>query len=248
MTLHNFSFRNDPLNAPKGQEVIRAIDEVVNIFPSPPKLVHEPKVAPLPIIVPKVPTAPPPAPAPAPSTSLTPALPSGLLKVKMFGKMKERNTFDSPPSTNDKPESQMEIDDDEDFDLETPHTSKTQSLGNSGVTITPISHLNKGKQRKETSLGVGVNIHMPSSSLELTKKVKIMPAVTRCVYLNSYFKLYICRSLRSFLHHTSSFHLASRSRGHVRGFSATARTILLCRDVLVLLISVANQISMIDVY
>ena len=77
----------------------------------------------------------------------------------------------------------MEIDDDEDFDLETPHTSKTQSLGNSGVTITPISHLNKGKQRKETSLGVGVNIHMPSSSLELTKKVKIMPAVTRCVYL-----------------------------------------------------------------
>ena len=37
----------------------------------------------------------------------------------------------------------MEIDDDEDFDLETPHSSKTQSLGNSGVTITPISHLNK---------------------------------------------------------------------------------------------------------
>ena len=73
----------------------------------------------------------------------------------------------------------MEIDDDEDFELETPHTSKTQSLGNSGVTITPISHLNKGKQRKETSLGVGVNIHMPSSSLELTKKVKIMPTANR---------------------------------------------------------------------
>ena len=68
----------------------------------------------------------------------------------MFGKMKERNTFDQSPtgagggaieksSSNDN----MEIDDDEDFDLETPHSSKTQSLGNSGVTITPISHLNK---------------------------------------------------------------------------------------------------------
>ena len=77
-------------------------------------------------------------------------MPSGLLKVKMFGKMKERNTFDQSPtgagagvieksSSNDN----MEIDDDEDFDLETPHSSKTQSLGNSGVTITPISHLNK---------------------------------------------------------------------------------------------------------
>ena len=64
--------------------------------------------------------------------------------------MKERNTFDQSPtgagggaieksSSNDN----MEIDDDEDFDLETPHSSKTQSLGNSGVTITPISHLNK---------------------------------------------------------------------------------------------------------
>ena len=26
LTLHNFSFRNDTLNAPKGQEIIRAVD------------------------------------------------------------------------------------------------------------------------------------------------------------------------------------------------------------------------------
>jgi len=183
LTLHNFSFRNDPLNATKGQEVIRAIDEVVDIFPSPAKLFLEPKVAPSPkpspkpspVTVSKAPIASAPSQTPVPSTSLTPALPSGLLKVKMFGKMKERNTFDTQPATIEKSDSLMEIDDDEDFDLETPHTSKTQSLGNSGVTITPISHLNKGKQRKETSLGIGVNIHMPSSSLELNKKVKIIP-------------------------------------------------------------------------
>ena len=49
----------------------------------------------------------------------------------MFGKMKERNTFDSPTvdhvGTLEKSDSnQMEIDDDEDFDLETPHTSHTR--------------------------------------------------------------------------------------------------------------------------
>ena len=33
MTLHNFSFRQDPLNAPKGQEIVHAIDEAVEIFP-----------------------------------------------------------------------------------------------------------------------------------------------------------------------------------------------------------------------
>merc|ERR1712051_1001471 len=213
--------RNVPLNATKGQEIIRTVDEVVEIFPNLPQ-VHEQKPQKIrenvevhtksasPIVSKASPTVPktsaspiiskpspaivskalPSAtiskasPAHAPSTSLSPALPSGLLKVKMFGKMKERNTFDQSPtgagggaieksSSNDN----MEIDDDEDFDLETPHSSKTQSLGNSGVTITPISHLNKGKhQRKETSLGVGVNIHMPSSSsLELTKKMKMMP-------------------------------------------------------------------------
>ena len=43
----------------------------------------------------------------------------------------------------------MEIDDDEDFDLETPN--RTQSLGNSGVTITPISHLNKSKRSPSMS-------------------------------------------------------------------------------------------------
>ena len=31
------------------------------------------------------------------STSLSPSLPSGLLKVKMFGKMKEKNAFESSP-------------------------------------------------------------------------------------------------------------------------------------------------------
>ena len=45
--------------------------------------------------------------------------------------MKERNTFDSPTvdhvGTLEKSDSnQMEIDDDEDFDLETPHTSHTR--------------------------------------------------------------------------------------------------------------------------
>ena len=49
--------------------------------------------------------------------------------------------FISEPHNND---DSMEIDDDEDFDLETPN--RTQSLGNSGVTITPISHLNKSKR------------------------------------------------------------------------------------------------------
>ena len=34
LTLHNFSFRNDPLNAPKGQEIIHAFDEAVEIFPA----------------------------------------------------------------------------------------------------------------------------------------------------------------------------------------------------------------------
>ena len=33
LTLHNFSFRQDPLNAPKGQEIVHAIDEAVEIFP-----------------------------------------------------------------------------------------------------------------------------------------------------------------------------------------------------------------------
>ena len=93
MTLHNFSFRNDPLNAPKGQEVIRAIDEIVDIFPNLPKLVQEHKVAPSPVIVSKAPIAPAPSPAPAPSTSLTPSLPSGLLKVKMFGKRIDHQGF-----------------------------------------------------------------------------------------------------------------------------------------------------------
>ena len=43
LTLHNFSFRNDPLNATtKGQEIIRSVDEVVEIFPNLPQ-VHEQK-------------------------------------------------------------------------------------------------------------------------------------------------------------------------------------------------------------
>ena len=42
LTLHNFSFRNDPLNATKGQEIIRTVDEVVEIFPNLPQL-HEQK-------------------------------------------------------------------------------------------------------------------------------------------------------------------------------------------------------------
>ena len=180
LTLHNFSFRNDPLNAPKGQEIIRAIDETVEIFPMKP----EPEKAPKPE---KVVTTPTPAPAAAvkpspPSTSLTPSLPSGLLKVKMFGKMKEKNAFDSPGGSSEKSDSNMEIDD-EDFELEAPRPGKTQSLGNSGVTITPISHLNK-ERRKEAavqppSFAPNVNIHMPSSSIELTKKMRMTSPMTR---------------------------------------------------------------------
>ena len=54
-----------------------------------------------------------------------------------------------------------------------------QYLGNSGVTITPISHLNKSK--RSPSMGGGssgstgaagaANIHLPGN-FELTKKVK----------------------------------------------------------------------------
>lgn len=76
LTLHNFSFRNDPLNAPKGQEIIRATDEIVEIFPAKQGQVEQ-------------------AVKKTPSTSLNPMLPSGLLKVKMFGKMKEKNTLES---------------------------------------------------------------------------------------------------------------------------------------------------------
>ena len=174
LSMHNFSFRNDPLNAPKGQEIIHAFDEAVEIFPAKiqaakiskidtDKLIqhrHEAKQkhkseqkniehqhkTPERKIVDK----------PAPperklieSTSLSPSLPSGLLKVKMFGKMKEKNTFGSPPTSgpessstsNNEPKSadeSMEIDDDEDFELEATPSNRTQSLGNSGVTITPI--------------------------------------------------------------------------------------------------------------
>ena len=166
LSMHNFSFRNDPLNAPKGQEIIHAFDEAVEIFPakiskidadkliqhrheakqkheSKQKIEHQHKTPERKI-----------ADKPAPerklieSTSLSPSLPSGLLKVKMFGKMKEKNTFGSPPSgpessstSNNEPKSadeSMEIDDDEDFELEATPSNRTQSLGNSGVTITPI--------------------------------------------------------------------------------------------------------------
>ncbi len=160
LTLHNFSFRNDPLNAPgNGQEIIRAVDEVVEIFPNKPAPVSASK---------------PQAPA---STSLNPSL-SGLLKVKMFGKMKEKNQFDAPMGDKDPQpmDSSMDIDD-EDFDLE-PSQPQTQSLGNSGVTITPIS---KGKRAKEMGAGSGspqVNIHMPAS-VELTKRAKMSPNLAK---------------------------------------------------------------------
>ena len=137
LTLHNFSFRPDPLNAPKGQEIIHAVDEQVEIFP---------KID-LPVEKPKKETP----------TSLNPAL-SGGLKVKLFGKMKEKNTFETAEKAS---EELMEIEDEEDFELENP--SPVQSLGNSGVTITPISHLNKKR-----------NVQLPISGpgLEL-KKMKI---------------------------------------------------------------------------
>ena len=97
LTLHNFSFRQDPLNAPKGQEVVHAIDEAVEIFP--PKFESmEKMVASKPIIPKEKPIIPKEVMEPAPvtktperqkiisdSTSLSPSLPSGLLKVKMFG-------------------------------------------------------------------------------------------------------------------------------------------------------------------
>lgn len=156
LTLHNFSFRNDPLNAPKGQEIIRGFDEVVEIFPPLPKV--EPVKTPDRIKDPSI------------GTSLSPSLPSGLLKVKMFGKMKERNAFDSPTQSEGQ-KSEIELED-EDFDLDIDPSpvsaaSKTQTLGNSGVTITPISHLAKTK----------MNVHRPQASggLEMAKKLKISP-------------------------------------------------------------------------
>lgn len=155
LTMHNFSFRPDPLNAPKGQEVIRGVDEQVEIFPKRPEPVAE---------VSKKETP----------TSLNPAFQSGTLKVKLFGKMKEKNTFENHHAStasaaenngaksNDEP---MEIEDEEDFELE---NSPVQPLGNSGVTITPISALNKKR-----------NIHVPTSGsgLEL-KKMKISGGAT----------------------------------------------------------------------
>ena len=33
LTLHNFTFRQDRLNAPKGQEIVHTADEAVEIFP-----------------------------------------------------------------------------------------------------------------------------------------------------------------------------------------------------------------------
>lgn len=164
LTLHNFSFRNDRLNAPKVQEICRAVDEVVEIFP--PKPVVLPAAAVL--DTPKKPIK-----EITTATSLSPSLPSGVLKVKMFGKMKERNAFDSPTSTssevrNSSADESMNADDEEDFELEAKQP-QPQSLGNSGVTITPISKI----KRKEPHLGIGVNIHMPSSSLDLTKKMKM---------------------------------------------------------------------------
>ena len=85
--------------------------------------------------------------------------------------MKEKNAYDAHGGSSEKSDSNMEIDD-EDFDLESPQAGKTQSLGNSGVTITPISHLNK-ERRKD--FGSNLNVHMPTSSLELTKKVRTLP-------------------------------------------------------------------------
>ena len=183
LTLHNFSFRNDPLNAPKGQEITHAFDEAVEIFPAQIDTMEKMMVAKAPagsksqdrkLAAASASTA-------SESTSLSPSLPSGLLKVKMFGKMKEKNTFDTPPQGSGtghsmgggaspstvEAEVTMEIDDDEDFDLETPNNG-TQSLGNSGVTITPISSLNKSKRKNESPIA---NIHLPAN-FELTKKSK----------------------------------------------------------------------------
>ena len=104
LTLCNFAFRQDPLNAPKGQEIVHAIDEAVEIFP--PKFESmEKMVASKPIIPKEKPIIPKEVMEPAPvtktperqkiisdSTSLSPSLPSGLLKVKMFGKFQKRNS------------------------------------------------------------------------------------------------------------------------------------------------------------
>ena len=57
-----------------------------------------------------------------------------------------------------------------------------QYLGNSGVTITPISHLNKSKRSPSmgggssgsSGGGAGANIHLPGN-FELTKKAKFPP-------------------------------------------------------------------------
>ena len=58
-----------------------------------------------------------------------------------------------------------------------------QYLGNSGVTITPISHLNKSKRSPSMGGGssgssggggAGANIHLPGN-FELTKKAKFPP-------------------------------------------------------------------------
>ena len=155
LTMHNFSFRADPLNAPKGQEIIRGIDEQVEIFPKKAEV-------PLEIQAPGKKETP---------TSLNPAFQSGTLKVKLFGKMKEKNTFENPDqnprgdaATNNSELMEIE-DDEEDFELE---NSPVQSLGNSGVTITPISALNKKR-----------NIHTPTSGsgLEL-KKMKMSGGAT----------------------------------------------------------------------
>ena len=181
LTLHNFSFRNDPLNAPKGQEIIHAFDEAVEIFPAQIDTMEKMMVAKAPAKSQDRKLAAASASTASESTSLSPSLPSGLLKVKMFGKMKEKNTFDTPPQGSGtghsmgggaspstvEAEVTMEIDDDEDFDLETPNNG-TQSLGNSGVTITPISSLNKSKRKNESPIA---NIHLPAN-FELTKKSK----------------------------------------------------------------------------
>ncbi len=172
------------MNAPKEQEICHAVDELVQIFPPPPP--------------------PPPKKEPAPKVatperkksvdekkddSKTPNLPGGLLKVKMFGKMKERNAFDSPgsegvtspgaaaptPVVGDQ-DHEMEV---EDFELEPqisikpikpspPKANGTQSLGNSGVTITPIS---KGSKRKDG----GNSIHMPGGGFETALKENNKP-------------------------------------------------------------------------
>ena len=154
--MHNFSFRADPLNAPKGQEIIRGIDEQVEIFPKKAEIPLE-----MPMQSSKKETP----------TSLNPAFQSGTLKVKLFGKMKEKNTFENPDQNprGDAAANNSELmeieDDEEDFELE---NSPVQSLGNSGVTITPISALNKKR-----------NIHTPTSGsgLEL-KKMKMSGGAT----------------------------------------------------------------------